>query len=46
MNNTSEMKTVDLPVLGMTCVNCANTIERTLKRMVEGVESAAGEFRR
>jgi Cu+-exporting ATPase len=33
-------KTVTLPVTGMTCANCALTIERNLKKM-DGVESAA-----
>lgn len=27
-----SVSTLELPVTGMTCVNCANTIERTLKR--------------
>ncbi|MBN1810389.1 MAG: copper-translocating P-type ATPase [Anaerolineae bacterium] len=34
---------VDLPITGMTCANCATTIERTLKR-VEGVVSANASF--
>lgn len=33
--------TVDLPVVGMSCANCALAVERTLKRKVPGVESAA-----
>ena len=37
------MTTIDLPVTGMTCVNCANTIERTLKK-TPGVSSAAVNF--
>ena len=35
--------TVDLPILGMTCVNCANTIERKLKK-VEGVLEASASY--
>jgi Cu+-exporting ATPase len=37
------MTTIDLPITGMTCANCANTIERTLKK-TEGVSSAAVNF--
>ena len=33
------METVTLPVQGMTCANCASTVERTLRR-TEGVEEA------
>jgi len=32
-------KRLSLPVTGMTCTNCANTISRTLKR-TEGVVEA------
>jgi Cu+-exporting ATPase len=32
--------TVDIPVTGMTCANCAMTIERTLKKKVPGVVKA------
>lgn len=35
---------VELPVTGMTCANCAMTIERTLKRKVPGVLQAAVNF--
>lgn len=35
--------TLDLPLLGMTCANCANTIERTLNK-VEGVLNASVNF--
>ena len=35
--------TLELPVTGMTCVNCANTIERTLKK-TPGVSSAAVNY--
>jgi Cu+-exporting ATPase len=31
---------VELPITGMTCANCAATIERTLNRKVEGVVQA------
>ncbi|MGD2207448.1 MAG: heavy metal translocating P-type ATPase, partial [Anaerolineae bacterium] len=33
----------ELPITGMTCANCANTIERTLKRL-EGVVEASVNF--
>ena len=36
--------TVELPVTGMTCANCALTIERTLKKRVPGVVSASVNF--
>ncbi len=32
---------VDLPVIGMTCANCAAAIERALTRKVDGVSSAS-----
>ncbi len=35
--------TLELPVTGMTCVNCANTIERTLKK-TPGVTGAAVNY--
>ncbi len=35
--------TVELPLVGMTCANCANTIERTLNK-VEGVIEATVNF--
>jgi Cu+-exporting ATPase len=34
------MKQITLPIAGMTCANCVNTIERNLKR-AEGVEAAS-----
>ena len=37
------MTTLDLPVTGMTCVNCARTIERTLKKS-EGVLDASVNY--
>ena len=33
-------QSVILPISGMTCANCANTVERTLKKKVPGVVSA------
>jgi len=36
--------TVDIPVTGMTCANCAITIERTLKKKVSGVVKASVNF--
>ena len=35
--------TVELPLIGMTCANCANTIERSLKK-VDGVIDASVNF--
>ena len=34
---------IDLPVTGMTCANCARTVERTLKK-TEGVTEANVNF--
>ena len=31
---------IDLPVVGMTCANCARVVERTLRKKVTGVQSA------
>ena len=39
----NQVSIIELPVTGMTCVNCANTIERTLKK-TSGVGSAAVNF--
>ena len=36
--------TVEFPVTGMTCANCAMTIERTLKKKVPGVLDASVNF--
>ncbi|MFZ7112481.1 MAG: heavy metal translocating P-type ATPase [Desulfatiglandales bacterium] len=35
---------VDIPITGMTCANCAMTIERTLKKKVPGVVDTAVNF--
>ncbi len=35
---------MDIPVTGMTCANCAITIERTLKKKVPGVVNASVNF--
>ncbi|MGQ9666518.1 MAG: heavy metal translocating P-type ATPase [Anaerolineae bacterium] len=40
---TAEKKQAAIPVLGMTCANCALTIERNLKRTA-GVETASVNF--
>ncbi|HEX6385654.1 MAG TPA: heavy metal-associated domain-containing protein, partial [Anaerolineae bacterium] len=37
------MATLELPLVGMTCANCANTIERSLKK-VDGVIDASVNF--
>ena len=34
---------IELPITGMTCANCANTIERTLKK-TPGVTNAAVNY--
>jgi len=39
----SEPKQITLDVLGMTCTNCSNTIQRQLNK-VEGVQEAAVNF--
>jgi len=36
--------TVELPITGMTCANCAMTVERTLKKKVPGVLNASVNF--
>ena len=36
--------TIEIPVTGMTCANCAMTIERTLKKKVPGVLDASVNF--
>jgi Cu+-exporting ATPase len=36
--------TVDIPVTGMTCANCAMNIERTLKKNVPGIFQASANF--
>ncbi len=36
--------TIEFPVTGMTCANCAMTIERTLKKKVPGVVHASVNF--
>ncbi len=33
--------TVDLPVIGMTCANCSNAVERVLAKRTKGVKSAS-----
>ena len=35
---------VELPITGMTCANCAATVERTLNKKVDGVVSASVNF--
>ncbi len=37
------MDSIELPIAGMTCANCANTVERVLRK-APGVESAAVNF--
>jgi Cu+-exporting ATPase len=36
--------TVELPITGMTCANCAATVERTLRKRVPGVVKASVNF--
>ena len=38
------IKKIVLPITGMTCANCVNTVERTLKKKTSGVEDAAVNF--
>jgi P-type Cu+ transporter len=40
-NNFVPSCSVDFPVVGMTCANCAASVERVLIKRVPGVESAA-----
>ncbi len=35
---------ITLPITGMTCANCANTVERTLRKKVPGVLDASVNF--
>jgi len=37
-------QTLNLPITGMSCANCAANIEQTLNKKVEGVESASVNF--
>jgi P-type Cu+ transporter len=39
-----DKENITLPVTGMTCANCAMTIERTLKKKVPGVVNASVNF--
>ncbi len=36
--------TLELPITGMTCANCVNTVERTLNKKVPGVLTATVNF--
>jgi P-type Cu+ transporter len=40
----ARLKKVEIPIIGMTCANCAATVERTLLRKVPGVDSATVNF--
>ena len=40
----STLREIQLPITGMTCANCATTIERTLQSRVPGVVSASVNF--
>ncbi len=35
---------VDIPITGMTCANCAAAVERTLNKKVQGVQNASVNF--
>ncbi|MCS7062217.1 MAG: heavy metal translocating P-type ATPase [Anaerolineae bacterium] len=41
--SSTAQQQIDLPILGMTCANCANTVARALKRSA-GVETAEVNF--
>ncbi len=43
MSSTDSLKHIELPIVGMTCANCANTVERALKK-TPGVDAAAVNF--
>ncbi len=43
MSSTDSLKHIELPIVGMTCANCANTVERALKKTA-GVDAAAVNF--
>ncbi|MCB0210819.1 MAG: copper ion binding protein, partial [Anaerolineae bacterium] len=36
--------TIELPITGMTCANCVNTVERTLNKKVPGILEATVNF--
>jgi len=40
----SDKEKITLPITGMTCANCAMTIERTLKKKVPGIVNASVNF--
>ncbi len=42
--STPKIDVIELPVLGMTCANCAATIERTLNKKTPGIVSAVVNF--
>ena len=41
---SGDIRTIDLPVIGMHCVNCAKSVERTLINTVPGVAEATVNF--
>ena len=41
---SADQKQIVLPITGMTCANCAATIQRTLEKKVAGVEGATVNF--
>ena len=40
VNSMPTQQQITLPIVGMTCANCANTIERTLNKKVPGILEA------
>ncbi|MBF0119551.1 MAG: cadmium-translocating P-type ATPase [Desulfobacterales bacterium] len=40
----NNLKKIEFPVVGMTCVNCAKNIERSIKKNVPGVVNATVNF--
>ncbi|MDX1522281.1 MAG: cation transporter, partial [Anaerolineae bacterium] len=44
MMTEKQSETIELPITGMTCANCVNTVERTLNKKVPGILEATVNF--